>query len=106
MTQQGDELTPLRQRWLPQTSIRFFIALIALCAIGMYTFRAAIIGGQQWAKIASLLIATSLGCFFVYAGLFFVAYLFSTATSLTWNAVSWRPRSAEDRASHRGSGEN
>ncbi len=56
----------------------------------MYTFRAAIVDDQQWAKVGSLLIATSLGCFLVYAGMFSVAYLFSTATGLTWRAFAGR----------------
>jgi hypothetical protein len=87
LTQSGIEPKPLVERALPQASIRFFIFLIALSAVAMLTFRAAIVGGHLWAKIGSLLIATSIGCFLTYAGLFLVAFLFSTATSALWSAL-------------------
>ena len=94
MTQSGIEPKPLVERSLPQASIRFFILLIALSAIVMLTFRAAIVGGHLWAKIGSLLIATSIGCFLAYTGLFLVAFLFSTATSALWKTLFRRGRSS------------
>ncbi len=55
--------------------------LIGVSALVMYTFRAAFVGNQLWAKIGSLLIATAVGCFVVYAALFLVANVFATATA-------------------------
>jgi hypothetical protein len=87
---------------LPQTSIRFYGFLIAVCAAAMVTFRAAVVSGDLWAKIATLLIATTIGCFIAYAALFLVAYLFSNATGLLWRSLSQRPagdsRSLSDRS--------
>ncbi len=75
------ESKPVAQRLLPQTSLRFFVGLIAVCAGGMFTFRAAIEGNQLWAKCASVVIATGVGCFIAYSLLFLLADLFSTAAS-------------------------
>ena len=72
---------PVTQRWLPQTSLRFFVGLIAACALGMYTFRAAIVGDQLWAKCAAVVLATGIGCFVAYLLLFLLASLFSTAAA-------------------------
>jgi uncharacterized membrane protein len=88
VTQPGTESTTIRQRLLPQTSIRFFAFLIAISALAMYTLRAALVDGQQWAKIGSLLIATVIGCFVAYAWLFLFANLFSYATRVIWG---WMP---------------
>ena len=55
--------------------------LIGVCAIGMYTMRAAAVYDLLWAKIASLLIATVIGCFVVYAILFCLANLFTASTA-------------------------
>jgi hypothetical protein len=66
---------------LPQTSLRFFVGLITVCAVGMFTFRAAIAGDQLWAKCVSVVIATGVGCFLAYSLLFLLADLFSTAVS-------------------------
>ena len=69
------------QRLLPQTSLRFLVGLITVCAGGMFTFRAAIVGNQLWAQCAAVVIATGVGCFIAYALLFLLADLFSTAAS-------------------------
>ena len=92
---------PVRQRWLPQTSIRFYGLLIALCAAAMVAFRAAALSDNLWAEIATLMIATTIACFVLYAALFLVAYLFSNATGLLWRAIAGRStsdaRSQSDR---------
>lgn len=75
------ESKPLRERLLPQTSIRFFLALIGLSALVMVTFRAAFISGQMWAQIVSLLVVTIIGSFLAYAVLFFLANLFTATTA-------------------------
>ena len=87
------ESSPLPERWLPQTSIRFLIILIGLCALVMYTFRAAIVDDQVWAKIGSLVIATALACLVAYGGLFVVALLFSTAAGVVLRELTGRRKS-------------
>lgn len=95
MTLPSTESKPLRERLLPQTSIRFYMFLIGVSAVAMYTFRAAFVTDQFWAKIGSLLIATAGGCFLVYAALFFVANLFSATTSPILDALDPSPASHE-----------
>lgn len=96
MSSPSTESKPLRERLMPQTSIRFFMFLIGVSALVMYTFRAALVTDQFWAKIGSLLIATVLGCFITYAALFFVANLFSATTAPLRNA--WEPSRREREA--------
>lgn len=72
---------PLKEKLLPKTSIRFFLALTAVCAAGMVLFRAASDRQAFWTKILSLLIMTTIGCFVVYLILFLVANLFSATTT-------------------------
>ncbi len=81
------ESKPLRERLIPQTSIRFFLLLIGSSALVMYVYRAAIVGDAFWAKIASLLITIVGGCFLAYAGFFLVANLFSATTSPLLNRL-------------------
>ena len=75
------ESKPIRERLLPQTSIRFFLLLIGGCAVLMYIFRAATVGDAFWAKIVSLLITIVILSFVVYLCVFLVANLFTTTTS-------------------------
>jgi hypothetical protein len=81
LTSPSTQSKPLRERLLPQASIRFFMYLIGVSALVMYTFRAAFVGDAFWAKIVSLLIVTCGGCFFAYATLFFLASLFTATTT-------------------------
>lgn len=81
------ESKPLRERLIPQTSIRFFLLLIGASALVMYIYRAAFVGDAFWAKIASLLITIVGGCFWTYAGFFLVANLFSATTSPLLNRL-------------------
>ena len=83
---------------MPQTSIRFFMALIAASALVMYAYRAAFVGDQFWAKIAALLISTAIGCFVVYAVLFLVANLFTATTAPIRKALD-TPSSADHESS-------
>lgn len=96
MNSPGTESKPLRERLIPQTSIRFFLLLIGASALVMYIYRAAIVGDAFWAKIASLLITTVGGCFLAYACSFLVANLFSATTSPLLNSLP--PRSPTDSA--------
>lgn len=80
MNQPSTESQLVRERLMPQVSIRFFIFLIGLSAVAMYTFRAAVVANQVWAKIASLMMVTIIGCFTAYAFLFLVANLFNVTT--------------------------
>ncbi len=82
------ESKPLRERLIPQTSIRFYLLLIGASAVVMYIYRAAFVNGAFWAKIASLLITITGGCFLAYAGCFLVANLFSATTSPLLNSLS------------------
>ncbi len=96
LTNQGTEPTrPIVERLLPQTSIRFFVFLIGVSALVMYTFRSAIVADQFWAKCASVVIATAIGCFIAYLLLFLLANLFSLATSVIFPSPS-RSTSGED----------
>ena len=71
---------PLRERLMPQTSIRFFLILISVCALVMLIFQSAVTDAG-WPRIAALLIATIGGCFVAYAGLFLIGNLFSFTTA-------------------------
>lgn len=99
---------PLRERLLPQTSIRFFLVLIGASAVVMYTFRAAVVDDRFWAKILALLIATASGCFFAYAGLFLLANLLTATTAPLRHArVQWSARSDRSgKAADSNRGEN
>lgn len=98
MTSPSTQSRPLRERLLPQASIRFFLFLIGTSALVMVTFRAAFIGQQLWAKIASLLITTAGGCFIVYALLFFVARALAATADPIWRAVESSTGGREDPA--------
>ena len=102
----GEGSTLLRERLLPQTSIRFFLLLIALSAGVMYTLRAALLERQTWATVVSMILATACLCFFLYLALFLVASLFSNAVGLLWRETvrQREPKAAEasDTASRDG----
>ena len=71
---------PLKERLLPQTSIRFFLFLTAMCAAVMVLFRAASDREAFWTKIFALLIVTTTASFVAYVILFLIANLFSAST--------------------------
>jgi hypothetical protein len=77
--------------------------LIGASALVMVTFRAAFVGDQFWAKIASLLIATALGCFMVYAALFVAARALAATTDPIWHAVESPTSDPQDSADGFGS---
>lgn len=89
---------PLTERWLPQTSIRFFAAMIGVSALVMYTFRAAVVGEHLWAKCASTIIAIMIGSFIAYTMVFLVANIFSLATE----AIVEAPLSHDSRSAKPG----
>ena len=70
--------------------------LIGASAVVMYTYRAAFVDDQLWAKIASLVISIAGGCFLVYAALFFVANMFTTSTAPIRHALDRRPETSGD----------
>ena len=74
------ESKPLHETLMPKTSIRFLLILIGISALVMVVFRAAGEGFYA-ARIATLLIMTVAGCFAIYAALFLIANLFSSATA-------------------------
>ncbi len=78
----------VRERLMPQFSIRFFIFLIGVSAVVMYTLRAAVVTNHSWAKIVSLMMATTIGCFLAYAFLFLVANLFNVTTMPIRDAIA------------------
>ena len=96
MPDSATESKPLREKLLPQTSIRFYLILIGFSALIMVVFRSAA-GGTSWARIASLLIATIIGCFIVYTALFLIANLFSSTTAPIVRAMD--PRSGDQKES-------
>jgi low affinity Fe/Cu permease len=71
---------PLRERLLPQTSIRFLMLAIVLSAIVMVIFREALVGGSAWAKVVALLIQTGAASFIAYTCMFLIANVFSATT--------------------------
>jgi hypothetical protein len=79
MSASPTESEPTVERLLPQTSIRFFAALIGISAVAMFVVRAAVVGDQLWAKCLSVVMATAVGCFIAYALMFLIASVFSTA---------------------------
>lgn len=81
------ESKPLRERLLPQTSIRFYLLLIGASAVVMYIYRAAFLGDAFWAKIASLLITVAGGCAISYVVLFLLANLFSATASSLFHGI-------------------
>lgn len=79
-TDRGTESKPIHEKLAPQTSIRFILVLIGVSALVMLVFRSAVDGNSP-ARIAVLLISTTVGCFATYAGLFLIANLFSVTTA-------------------------
>lgn len=101
MSQPEQQSRPIIERLLPRLSIRFFVALIGVCALVMYTLRSAIVSDQLWAKCAALVMLTAIGCFIAYVGLFLLANLFSVVVG----AVSELPVVAQRDDSERAKGE-
>ncbi len=95
MSNQETQSKPLTERLLPQTSIRFFGFMIAVSAVVMYTFRAAIVADQFWAKCAAPVIATILGCFVGYFVLFVVANCFSVIVEVVLRPFRFSARSSD-----------
>ncbi|MFK8114159.1 MAG: hypothetical protein AB8B91_18300 [Rubripirellula sp.] len=85
---------PLRERLLPQTSIRFMMAMMVASAIVMVVFRQAAVGDAAWAKILSMMIQTIFASFLAYGLLFLIANLFSATTDPIVRALD---SSAADR---------
>jgi len=85
-TDASTESKRLREKLMPQTSIRFFLLLIAVSAVVMLVFRSAA-GGAGLARIVTLLISTSAGCFIAYAVSFLVGNLFSATAAPLADAI-------------------
>ena len=83
------EPTPLREKLLPQASIRFFLVLIGASAVVMVVFRSALVGEAYWTKIAALVFATTVACFAAYASLFLLANLFSVSMRPVRSALGY-----------------
>ncbi len=86
---------PLREKLLPQASIRFFMVLIAASAMVMVIYRMAFVAERMWAKISVLLISTIGGCFLVYALLFLIANLFTASTAPIRDAIESSTQDAD-----------
>jgi len=87
---QGDtESKPLREKLLPQASLRFFLLLIGGSAVVMFVFRMALLQENYWAKIAALLFVMLVACFAAYATLFLLANLFSISTRPLRSALGY-----------------
>ena len=85
---------------MPQTSIRFYMVMIAFFALAMLIFQSAV-EGPGWTRIAALLITTAIGCFATYAATFLVSHLFSNMTAPIIEVVgSSDPREPGDHASN------
>ena len=89
MTKNPDsQLLPLREKVLPQTSLRFFLGLIGISAAIMVVFRLALVAEVLWAKIVALLFVMATTSFAVYVILFFFAGLFSASTKPVRSALA------------------
>lgn len=81
---------PLREKLIPQTSLRFFLVLIGVSAGVMVVFRVAFLQESYWAKVLALMFAVTTTCFLSYAALFLLANLFSVSTRPLRSALSKR----------------
>ena len=79
--------TTIRQRLMPQSSIRSLIVLITISAVIMWIARTMFVGNMFWAKCFGAALVTIGGCFATYAGLFLLAHLFTVATSPIVDAI-------------------
>ena len=77
----------LRQRLMPQASIRSLIALSTICAMIMWLVRTMLVGDSFWAKCVGAVLLTTVGCFALYAALFLLAHLFTVVTSPLVDAI-------------------
>ena len=92
---------PLREKLAPQTSIRFFMLLIAACALVMVLVRMAARSDAFWTKLIVMVIFTSIGCFLIHAILFLIANLMTSATEPIAQAVETISRSERNDSSSR-----
>ena len=83
----GSEPKPLREKLLPQASLRFFLLLIGLSAGVMVVFRLALLQDSYWARIVAVMFAITGACFIGYAVIFFLANLFSLSTRPLRSAI-------------------
>ncbi|TWU44079.1 hypothetical protein Q31b_16140 [Novipirellula aureliae] len=64
---------PLHERLFPQLSLMFLIKLTAGFAVVMALLQAGFSGNVFWAQVFAVILAATIGCFTLYAGLFCVA---------------------------------
>ena len=74
------ESQPLKEKLLPQVSIKFFFALMTVCALLIVLFQASADNAAFWTKISVLLLSTVLVSFVGYALMFFLANLMAKTT--------------------------
>ncbi|MEM1069168.1 MAG: hypothetical protein AAGG48_06705 [Planctomycetota bacterium] len=95
------ESKQLREKLLPQASLRFFLLLIGISAGVMVVFRLAFMQDFYWAKILALLGTMVAACFAGYAAMFLLANLFAVSTRPIRSAlvgdVENAPPESEDR---------
>ena len=82
------EPSPLREKILPQASLRFFLGLIGVSAAIMVVFRLALVAELLWAKIIVLLFVMVMTSFAFYVMLFFFAGLFAASTKPVRSALA------------------
>lgn len=85
----------LRQKLIPQASIRSLIMLITASAVVMWIARRMLIGDMFWAKCFGAVLATIALCFVSYAAIFLLSHLFTIATSPLTRAIDARRKDAE-----------
>jgi cell division protein FtsW (lipid II flippase) len=74
------ESQPLKEKLLPQVSIKFLFALMTLCALLIVLFQASASNAAFWTKIGVMLFSTALGSFVLYAMMFVLANLIAKTT--------------------------
>lgn len=90
LSQQADtESKPLREKLLPQASLRFLLLLIGGSAVMMFIFRMALVQDNHWAKVTAMLFTMIVACFVAYATLFLLANLFSVSTRPLRSALGY-----------------
>lgn len=90
---------PLREKLLPQASLRFFLVLIGISALVMVTFRFALVDGVLWAKVVALLFTIVTASFAAYTVLFLLAGLFTASTQPVRSALGYDSNSQDGAGS-------
>ncbi|MGB7342653.1 MAG: hypothetical protein WBD20_00420 [Pirellulaceae bacterium] len=71
---------PLKEKLLPQTSIKFLLALMTVSALVILLIQSSAQSSAFWSKIVVLVLGTTVACFLVYALMFLLARVVAKTT--------------------------